>query len=130
MARRNKMHTLIGSGRSRMWRLWPLLAGAAWLASVFWVATQIGLDGVIVGLALSALVILPIVGVFLWLDRWERERPRSLVSAFAWGASIAAFCAIWSQAGLQAVVDTAMGTDVGAWVRPLIITPVTEEVFK
>ena len=70
------------------------------------------------------------MGVILWLDRWERERPRRLVSAFAWGASIAAFCAIWSQAGLQALVDTTMGTDVGAWVRPLIITPVTEEVFK
>ena len=97
---------------------------------MFWVATQVGLDGVIVGLPLSALVTLPIVGVILWLDRWERERPRRLVSAFAWGASIAAFCAIWSQAGLQALVDTTMGTDVGAWVRPLIITPVTEEVFK
>ena len=124
------MHISMRSERRRAWRLWPLLAGAAWPASVFWVATQVGPDGVIVGLPLSALVTLPIVGVILWLDRWERERPRRLVSAFAWGASIAAFCAIWSQAGLQALVDTTMGADVGAWVRPLIITPVTEEVFK
>ncbi|WP_170062016.1 PrsW family intramembrane metalloprotease [Compostimonas suwonensis] len=93
-------------------------------------ATQIGADGVAVGLVLSALVILPIVGVFLWLDRWKRGRPRLLLSAFAWGGSVAAFCAIWSQEGAQTLVDTTMGEDVGAWVRPLVITPVTEEVFK
>ncbi|WP_165970039.1 PrsW family intramembrane metalloprotease [Nonomuraea terrae] len=105
-------------------------AGAAWLAAVAWVAGQVGWDGVAVGLVLSALVAVPIVGAFLWLDRWERERPRRLVSAFAWGASFAAFCSIWSQEGLQALADTTMGTDFGAWFRPLVITPVTEEVLK
>ncbi|MEV6863369.1 PrsW family intramembrane metalloprotease [Streptosporangium subroseum] len=95
-----------------------------------WVAGQIGLDGVAVGLLLSVLIIVPIVGAFLWLDRWERERPRRLASAFAWGASFAAFCSIWSQEGLQSLVDTTVGTDFGAWFRPLVITPVTEEIFK
>jgi RsiW-degrading membrane proteinase PrsW (M82 family) len=97
---------------------------------MIWVATQIGLDGVAVGLPISAAVALPIVALILWLDRWERERPRLLVSAFAWGACIAAFCAIWSQEGLQALVDSTLGVDAGAWIRPLVITPVTEEVFK
>ncbi|MFF3441931.1 PrsW family intramembrane metalloprotease [Streptosporangium sp. NPDC002721] len=105
-------------------------AGAAWLASVAWVAGRIGVDGLVAGLLLSAVVTPLVVGAFLWLDRWERERPRRLVSAFAWGASIAAFCSIWSQEGLQALVDTTVGTDFGAWFRPLVITPVTEEVFK
>ncbi|MEU7880177.1 PrsW family intramembrane metalloprotease [Microbispora bryophytorum] len=105
-------------------------AGAAWLLSVLWVATQVGVDGVAAGLPLSALVTLPVVGAFLWLDRWEPERPRRLVSAFTWGASFAAFCSIWTQQGLQAVVDTTMGTDFGAWFRPLVITPVTEEILK
>ncbi|MFI7612081.1 PrsW family intramembrane metalloprotease [Nonomuraea terrae] len=105
-------------------------AAAAWLAAVAWVAGQVGWEGVAVGLVLSALVAVPIVGAFLWLDRWERERPRRLVSAFAWGASFAAFCSIWSQEGLQALADTTMGADFGAWFRPLVITPVTEEVLK
>ncbi|TDD40813.1 PrsW family intramembrane metalloprotease [Nonomuraea terrae] len=124
------MPAFLRSERRRMWILWPVPAGAAWLAAVAWVAGQVGWDGVAVGLVLSALVAVPIVGAFLWLDRWERERPRRLVSAFAWGASFAAFCSIWSQEGLQALADTTMGTDFGAWFRPLVITPVTEEVLK
>ncbi|WP_176993346.1 PrsW family intramembrane metalloprotease [Nonomuraea jiangxiensis] len=107
-----------------------MAAGAAWLLSMIWVATQIGPDGVAVGLPLSALVTLPVVGAFRWLDRWEPERPRRLASAFAWGASFAAFCSIWSQEGLQTLVDTTVGSDFGAWFRPLVITPVTEEVLK
>ncbi|MEU3183865.1 PrsW family intramembrane metalloprotease [Streptomyces sp. NPDC006923] len=106
------------------------MAGAAWIASIAWVATQIGLDGVIAGLILSALLALPVVGAFMWLDRWARERPRRLVSAFAWGGSVAAFSAIWSQEGLQTLADTTVSTDFGDWFRPLVITPVTEEVFK
>ncbi|GAA1223249.1 PrsW family intramembrane metalloprotease [Pseudonocardia alaniniphila] len=112
------------------WTLWPVAAGAAWLISMFWVSTQVGPDGVAGGLLLSALITLPVVGAFLWLDRWEPERPHRLVSAFVWGASFAAFCSLWSQQGLQAVVDITLGTDFGAWFRPLVITPVTEEVFK
>ncbi|MDX3853100.1 PrsW family intramembrane metalloprotease [Streptomyces sp. AK02-01A] len=106
------------------------MAGAAWIASVAWVASQIGLDGVIAGLVLSVLLAFPIVSAFVWLDRWARERPRRLVSAFAWGGSLAAFSAIWSQEGLQTLVDTTVSTDFGDWFRPLVITPVTEEVFK
>ncbi|MEV4805428.1 PrsW family intramembrane metalloprotease [Nonomuraea sp. NPDC049421] len=124
------MRTSTSPARSRTWALRLLSAGAAWLFSVVWVATQAGWSGVAAGLPLSALVTLPVVGAFRWLDRWEPERPRRLASAFAWGASFAAFCSIWSQQGLQAVVDTTMGTDVGAWFRPLVITPVTEEILK
>ncbi|MER5650239.1 PrsW family intramembrane metalloprotease [Streptosporangium sp. NPDC002524] len=124
------METTSRPGRGRGRALWPVTAGAAWLASVAWVAGQIGVDGVAAGLLLSVPVTLLVAGAFLWLDRWERERPRRLASAFAWGASFAAFCSIWSQAGLQALVDTAVGTGFGAWFRPLVITPVTEEVFK
>jgi RsiW-degrading membrane proteinase PrsW (M82 family) len=95
-----------------------------------WVGGQIGLDGVTVGLALSTLVTIPVVGAFLWLDRWERERPSLLFSAFAWGATVAAFSSIWSQQWLHDLVNATLGTEVGDWVRPLIITPVTEEVLK
>ncbi|MGG7507419.1 PrsW family intramembrane metalloprotease [Plantibacter sp. YIM 135249] len=124
------MDTSPRPGRSRFLAVWPILAVAAWLANVSWIITQIRVDGVVAGLPLSIVVTLPMVGVFLWLDRWEREQPRRLLSAFAWGASFAALCSIWSQEGLQAFFDATVGTDVTAWFRPLVITPVTEEVFK
>lgn len=110
--------------------LWPVLAGIAWVAAVVWVVTQIGAGGVAAGLLLSALLAVPTVGIFLWLDRWERERPGLLASAFVWGASFAALSAIWSQEWLQSFFDATVGTDFTAWFRPLVITPVTEEVFK
>ncbi|SDK37697.1 Protease prsW family protein [Nonomuraea maritima] len=110
--------------------VWPVGAALAWLGSMVWVGSQIGIDGVGVGLVLSTVVTLPIVAVLLWLDRRRRERPRLLASAFAWGATIAAFCSIWSQQWLHSLVDATMGTQVGEWVRPLVITPVTEEVLK
>jgi protease PrsW len=110
--------------------LWPILAAATWLASMVYIGTQLGIGGVIVGAVISAALAVPIVAVVLWCGRWTPREPRRLVSAFVWGASIAAFCALWSQNGLQALVDHTLGTDVGVWLRPLIITPATEEGFK
>ncbi len=124
------METDTRTERRRLWALWPIAAGLTWLGAMVWVGGQIGIGGIGIGVGLSMILAIPIVAVFLWFDRWEHERPRLLTSAFAWGATIAAFCAIWSQQWLQALVDTAMGADVGAWVRPLAITPVTEEVLK
>lgn len=119
-----------GTDRRRWWIIWPVVAALTWLGSVAWVTGEIGVGGVGVGLVASAALTALIVAAFLWLDRWERERPRLLVSAFVWGASVAGFCSIWSQEWLQSAVDAAFGVDVGAWVRPLVITPVTEEVLK
>ncbi|HEY0248752.1 MAG TPA: PrsW family intramembrane metalloprotease [Gryllotalpicola sp.] len=110
--------------------LWPILAAATWLASMVYIATQLGVSGLLIGAVLSAILAALIVGVILWLGRWTPREPRLLVSAFVWGASIAAFCALWSQNGLQALVDGTLGVDAGRWIRPLIITPVTEEGFK
>ncbi len=118
------------SGRRLLRGVWPLAAALAWVGAMVWVGGQIGLAGVGVGLAMSAIPTVVVVAVFLWLGRWVPHRPALLVSAFVWGGSIAAFCAIWSQQGLQSLVDATMGTDVGAWTRPLIITPITEEVLK
>jgi RsiW-degrading membrane proteinase PrsW (M82 family) len=122
--------TTDGRAPARLRVLWPVLAGAAWLAAVVWVATQIGVNGVAAGVPLSVLLAVPMVGVFLWLDRWEREQPSRLASAFVWGASFAALSSIWSQEWLQSFFDAAVGTDFTVWFRPLVITPVTEEVFK
>ncbi|MGW1303612.1 PrsW family intramembrane metalloprotease [Streptomyces sp. NPDC002514] len=91
---------------------------------------QIGVTGVTAGLVVSALAAVPVAGAFLWLGRWKRERSGRLLSAFVWGASLAAFAAIWSEEALQHLADTAVSTDFGHWFRPLVITPVAEEVLK
>ncbi|GAB3047575.1 PrsW family intramembrane metalloprotease [Sediminivirga luteola] len=118
------------AGRRRLWIIWPVVAAATMIGSVVWVSAQIGIAWVGAGLALSVIVVTPVILAFLWLNRWHRGRPRLLVSAFVWGASVAAFCSIWTQAWLHDLVNVIWGADVGAWVRPLMITPVTEEVLK
>jgi RsiW-degrading membrane proteinase PrsW (M82 family) len=109
---------------------WPFLAFFTWLAALGWIWTKIGTTGMGWGFPLSALVTLPTAGTFLWLGCWVQGRPGLLFSAFAWGASVAGFCAIWSQEGLQLLVDTQVGSEFGHWFGPLVITPVTEELFK
>ena len=124
------MDNVTRNGRPRARVVWPLLAAAAWIGSVVWVAGQIGIGGVITGLVLSTVITVVIVAAFLWLSRWQRTRPSLLVSAFVWGAAIAPFGAIWSQKWLESLVTAAMGPDATAWIGPLISTPVTEEVLK
>lgn len=116
--------------RPRLWIIWPIVAAATMIGSVVWVSSQIGIGWVGAGLSLSAVVVTPVILAFLWLNRWHRGCPGLLVSAFVWGASVAAFCSIWTQAWLHDLVNAIWGADVGEWVRPLMITPVTEEVFK
>lgn len=109
---------------------WPLLAILTWLAAMAWIWARIGPLGIGWGLALSTMVMLPVAGAFLWLARCTKASPGLLLSAFAWGASVAGFCSIWSQEWLQTLVDSYLGIEFGHWFRPLVITPVTEELFK
>ncbi|UKS24532.1 PrsW family intramembrane metalloprotease [Paenibacillus sp. HWE-109] len=110
--------------------LLSLLAAAAWLVGIVWVSSQIGVGGIFVGLPVSVLVTLPMVGVFVWLGRWKQEPAQRLLPAFVWGAAGATFLSLVSQEGLLSLLNAKVGTDFTSWFQPLVITPVTEEVFK
>lgn len=109
---------------------WPLLGLVSWLAVLNWVWGKIGAHGMAWGIPLSLLITSPIVWTFLWLGSQTGGRKGLLLSAFAWGASVAALLSIVSQEGLQGFVNTQIGKDFGHWFGPLIITPVTEELSK
>jgi RsiW-degrading membrane proteinase PrsW (M82 family) len=116
--------------RTRSRVVLSVVAGLAWLIGVVWSGTQVGVGGVAAGLLLSVLVTAPMIGVFLWLDRWKRKPRRLLLSAFVWGAAGATLLSLVSQESLQAFFDSVVGTEFTTWFRPLVITPVTEELFK
>lgn len=82
---------------------WPLLAMLAWLMVLMPVWSNIGTAGVAWGLPLSAIVSLLVANTFCWLGRWVEGRPALMLSAFAWGASVATLCSIWSHSGFQAL---------------------------
>ena len=86
------------SGRSRL-RGW-LLAGlivvgfglAAVVLSVYYGAT-LGLVTTLLAVVLAAIPLGIVIPTFLWLDRFEAEPARYLVTAFLWGALVAALVA-------------------------------------
>ncbi|WP_426243824.1 PrsW family intramembrane metalloprotease [Nocardioides sp. LHG3406-4] len=81
-------------------------------------------DSLLVATALAALPVGPLVGCYLWLDRYEPE-PRSLLGAgLVWGAVVATAAALLLQG-------------VGGWVGGFddmqmlaVVAPVTEEATK
>ncbi len=112
-------------------RVCPLsAAGLAWLTSLVWIYTKVGLTGFASGVALSFLVTVPVFATIMWLGQRAPERRWLLLSSFLWGAAIAPFFSLISQESLQALADNLVGPTFGHWFRPLVITPVTEEAFK
>ncbi len=90
-------------------------------------AVVIGLSGAPASLALAALLaaipVGPLVGCFMWLDRYEPE-PRSLLLAgLLWGAFVATAAALVFQA--LGMVGGASEQDSLA-----VVAPITEEVTK
>jgi RsiW-degrading membrane proteinase PrsW (M82 family) len=99
-----------------------LLLGAALIAVVLLLSGAPG--AIAVGLVFAALPVGPVVGAFLWLDRYEPE-PRNLLGfAFGWGAVVATALAL----GLQLLDQLAFGTlDT---VSAAVTAPLTEEGAK
>ena len=94
------------------------------LAGVVILLTLADMDArvsLLVGLA--AFLPLPLyVALALWLDRYEPEPRRMLITAFLWGASVAVLAA-----GLvNGLADSAFGEAVGT----VITGPIAEEVIK
>ncbi|MCU1538505.1 MAG: rane protein, partial [Humibacillus sp.] len=107
-------------------------------ASVFLVALLVLLSILGERLSAQALVtaslaaLLPLVVVvptFLWLDRFEAEPTRYLLTAFLWGSLVAVVAAFFFNTyGLRLLVES-------RWTDPfetgaVYLAPITEETFK
>jgi RsiW-degrading membrane proteinase PrsW (M82 family) len=91
------------------------------------ISTATGAEGLVVGLALAVVPVVPVVAAFLWLDRYEAEPPSLLLFAFAWGAALATFVSlVLNTASMQAIA--ASGGDPS--VSSVVVAPVVEESSK
>lgn len=119
-------------GGKRRWTvLWPVLAltglGLCALA-LFGVATsRVGLAAMLVGATAASLPVGPVVSAFLWIDRWEPEPPRMLLTAFLWGGSGAAVTALLINDSAQLIGDAILGRAQGSVVGGVLIAPLVEE---
>lgn len=117
----------------RRWLLGGIIVvGFALLASIF-AATFNASFGVRVSLfaiLLSAVPLGIVIPVFLWLDRFEAEPTRYLLTAFGWGALGAAFFAGVLNTTAQIVLAAARDESAASAVTAVVVAPVTEETFK
>lgn len=79
---------------------------------------------VAVGVILAAIPVGPVIGCYLWLDRYEPEPRSLLLLGLGWGAFIATSSAIF----LQAFDSFAFGPS--EWTESVLVAPVTEEAAK
>jgi len=83
-----------------------------------------GPEAALVGFVLAALPVPVLVAVVLWLDRYEPEPWRYVISAFGWGAVVATTLgALFTAAGSE-LSGTSASLDGVLWA------PVTEELSK
>lgn len=92
------------------------------------IALVIGLSGaprtMVIAALLAALPVGPLVGCYLWLDRYEPEPRYLLALGLAWGAFVATAAALF----LQGVGGIAAGLSSEAQLS--IFAPITEEATK
>jgi protease PrsW len=94
------------------------------------VASSVGPAGVLVGALCALLPVCLVVATFLWVDRWEPEPSRMLLTAFLWGACFAALTALLINSNAVLVADQVLGRGSGDLVGTVVIAPVVEEAVK
>ncbi|MFL6174611.1 MAG: PrsW family intramembrane metalloprotease [Marmoricola sp.] len=99
-----------------------LLVGAAVMALVLLASGAP--DALAIGLVLAAIPVGPVIGCYLWLDRYEPEPRSLLLLALGWGAFVATSGAIF----LQAFDSFAFGPTEAT--QSVLVAPVTEEAAK
>jgi RsiW-degrading membrane proteinase PrsW (M82 family) len=77
-----------------------------------------------IGVVLAAIPVGPVIGCYLWLDRYEPEPRSLLLLGLGWGAFIATSAALF----LQAFDSFAFGS--GEAVESVLVAPLTEEAAK
>lgn len=81
-------------------------------------------DAVAIGVVLSSIPFGPVIGCYLWLDRYEPEPRSLLLLGLGWGAFVATSAAIF----LQAFDAFAFGPSEA--VESVLVAPITEEAAK
>ncbi len=114
--------------------VWPVLGlivlGVCALAAIGLASTEIGAGGVIVGAICAMLPVGPVLLAFAWIDRWEPEPPSLLLTAFLWGAGLAALVALVINSSAVIAAELLLGQGQGDVVGAVISAPLVEEFVK
>lgn len=81
-------------------------------------------EALVIGVVLAAIPVGPLIGAYLWLDRYEPEPRSLLLLGLGWGAFVATSAALF----LQAFDAFALGSDEAT--QSVVVAPLTEEAAK
>jgi RsiW-degrading membrane proteinase PrsW (M82 family) len=89
----------------------------------------LGLTGLNLGIRIATLssiiALMPAMiylSIFLWLDRFDPEPPKTLAFAFAWGATVSVF--------FSGIINDLFGAAFGDTLTGIVTAPIIEEAFK
>jgi protease PrsW len=102
---------------------------AALVVSVY-LGAAFGLQTVLLALAASVVPLGIVIPAFLWLDRFESEPTRYLVTTFLWGALVATLVAAVFNTSAIAVLETVSDPDAALATTAVLVAPVVEEALK
>jgi RsiW-degrading membrane proteinase PrsW (M82 family) len=91
---------------------------------------RVGPLAVVIGVAAALVPVAVVVAAVLWVDRWEPEPAKLLLTAFAWGACIATITALLINNTAESVGDLLLGRGNGSRVSALVSAPLVEEAAK
>ncbi len=89
-----------------------------------------GVQTALLALAVALVPLGIVIPTFLWLDRFESEPTRYLVSAFLWGALVAAVIAAVLNTSAIAVLQEVSDPDAALATTAVLVAPVVEEAAK
>lgn len=123
-------HPVPGQRRNRSILIGIVIAvvfAVAGLAIFGIVAQSTGWSGFTWGLIFAFVPVVPLVGLYLWLDRYEPEPAKYLLFALCWGAFIATLAAIF----INTEAANLMGeTRAGGSRAAVFVAPPVEELAK
>ncbi|MEI2777642.1 MAG: PrsW family intramembrane metalloprotease [Tetrasphaera sp.] len=102
----------------------------ATLALTAYFGASLGVVTAFFGLVLAAIPLGVVVPTFLWLDRFEAEPTKYLVTAFLWGALVAALLAGLFNTGAMLVIQASTDASSAMLTTAVVVAPVVEESLK
>jgi RsiW-degrading membrane proteinase PrsW (M82 family) len=91
---------------------------------------QTGPVPLLIGFVLATLPVPLYVALVLWIDRYESEPVWALVTAFAWGAIVAVFIALFFNTLSSFIVASLVNDEAGSFFGAVFSAPIVEESAK
>jgi RsiW-degrading membrane proteinase PrsW (M82 family) len=91
---------------------------------------EIGVEPALIGMAAAMLPLGIVLPAVLWLDRFEAEPTRYLVTAFLWGACVATAGALVLNTSSMLIIAEVAGRESAQEVAAVVVAPVVEESLK